>query len=83
VTLHTGDAEVGGLATDILDLHDALKSLEKLSPRQVRIVECRYFGGLSVEQTAEALSVSPRTVKRDWTLARTWLFRTLDNDRTV
>ena len=78
VTLKTGDAEVEGLGLDILDLHRALEALEKLCPRQVRVVECRYFAGLDVDETAKALETSPRTVKRDWQLARAWLFRQLE-----
>ncbi len=77
VTLETRDAEVDGLADDVLDLHRALEALEKLSPRQAGVVECRYFGGLDIQETAEALGTSPRTVKRDWTLARAWLYRQL------
>ncbi len=77
VTLKTSDAEVEGLATDVLDLHHALERLAELNGRQARVVECRYFGGLDVKETAEALEISPRTVKRDWTLARAWLFREL------
>ncbi|MEM7349641.1 MAG: ECF-type sigma factor [Acidobacteriota bacterium] len=79
LTLHTRDAEVDGLATDLLALHQALEGLEKLNPRQARVVECRYFGGLNVLETAAALDVAPRTVKRDWMLARAWLFRQLAN----
>jgi len=79
VTLKTGDAEVDGFASDVLDLNRALERLEALSPRQVQVVECRYFAGLSVEQTAETLEISPRTVKRDWGLARAWLYRELDS----
>ncbi len=77
LTLKTGDAEVDTLATDLLDLHRALEALEQLSPRQAGVVECRYFAGLDVNETAEALAISPRTVKRDWVLARAWLFREL------
>lgn len=77
VTLTTGNAEVDSVGIDVLDLHRALEALESLSPRQVRVVECRYFAGLDVEETANALETSPRTVKRDWQLARTWLFRHL------
>jgi RNA polymerase sigma factor (TIGR02999 family) len=59
-------------------LDDALKRLELHDARQARIVELRYFGGLSVEQVASVIGVSPRSVKRDWSLARLWLFRQLD-----
>ncbi len=77
VTLKTGDAEVESLATDVLDLHHALETLAQLNARQARVVECRYFGGFDVNETAEALEISTRTVKRDWMLARAWLFREL------
>jgi RNA polymerase sigma factor (TIGR02999 family) len=59
------------------DLDRALRDLERLSERQARVVELRYFGGLTIEETAEVLKVSPITVKRDWTLARAWLYREL------
>jgi RNA polymerase sigma factor (TIGR02999 family) len=62
---------------DLVMLDAALDRLAALSSRQARIVELRYFGGLSVEECAEALSISPATVKRDWTLARAWLKREL------
>jgi RNA polymerase sigma-70 factor, ECF subfamily len=58
-------------------LDEALKRLEAENPRQARVVELRYFGGLSVEQISELLHIAPRSVKRDWALARIWLFREL------
>jgi RNA polymerase sigma factor (TIGR02999 family) len=58
-------------------LDAALSNLESQNPRQAKVVELRYFGGLSVEQIASLLEVSPRSVKRDWSLARVWLFREL------
>jgi RNA polymerase sigma factor (TIGR02999 family) len=64
-------------ADELLALHDALTELEAINPRLARIVECRYFAGMSIEDTAEALGISPATVKRDWTLARAWLHREL------
>jgi len=60
---------------DVLALDEALQRLTRLDERHARVVELRYFGGLSVEETASALGVSPATVKRAWTLARAWLFR--------
>ena len=60
-------------AADVLALDDALKILESLDDRQSQIVELRFFGGLSIEETAEVLKVSPGTVMRDWTFARAWL----------
>lgn len=59
----------------LLTVNDALERLEEISPRQGRVVECRFFGGLTVEETAAALEISPRTVKRDWALAQAWLHR--------
>jgi RNA polymerase sigma-70 factor, ECF subfamily len=60
-------------AEHLLDLNLALSSLEKLNARSAQIVELRYFGGLSVEETAEVMQISPITVKRQWTAARAWL----------
>lgn len=62
-------------ATELSALDDALKKLEQINPRQSRIVECRFFGGLGVSDTASALGLSPATVKREWTKARAWLYR--------
>jgi RNA polymerase sigma factor (TIGR02999 family) len=62
---------------DMLALHEALERLAALDPDQARIVELRYFGGLTVEETAQVLSISPATVKRDWASARAWLLREL------
>jgi RNA polymerase sigma-70 factor, ECF subfamily len=61
----------------LVALDEALSRFEKLHPRAGRVVECRYFGGLSIEETAEALDISPRTVKRDASFAQAWLFREL------
>ena len=72
---HTGD--VDAYAHELVDLDVALQDLERRSPRVARVVECRFFGGMSVEDTAEALSVSPRTVKSDWAMARAWLYEAL------
>ena len=62
-------------AADLVALDDALKSLAQFDARQSQIVELRFFGGLSIEETAEVLAVSPGTVMRDWTLAKAWLRR--------
>ena len=62
---------------DLLALHEALERLAALDAGQARLVELRYFGGLTIEETAEALDVSPATVKREWALARAWLRREL------
>lgn len=63
---------------DIVALDDALKDLAKIDPQQSRVVELRFFSGLSIESTAEAMGISESTVKRDWNTARVWLFRELD-----
>jgi RNA polymerase sigma-70 factor (ECF subfamily) len=62
---------------EVEELDAALKKLEMENPRQARVVELRYFGGLSVEQIGGLLEIAPRSVKRDWALARIWLFREL------
>lgn len=62
---------------DLLALDRALAALAKLDAQQARLVELRFFGGLSVEETADALSISPATVKRHWTIAKAWLLREL------
>ena len=62
---------------EVDDLDDALTRLAKLNARQARVVELRYFGGLSVEEISNLLEIAPRSVKRDWSLARIWLFREL------
>jgi RNA polymerase sigma factor (TIGR02999 family) len=64
-------------SADVLALDKALRELEKIDPRKSQIVEMRFFGGLSQEETAEALNVSVATVRRDWSLARAWLAREL------
>ena len=64
-------------ADELQALDEALARLAELSPRQSQVVECRFFVGLSIEETAEALALSPATVKRDWTAARAWLNREL------
>src|SRR5256714_5114698 len=66
-----------GREVELIALDEALKELEKLDARQNRIVELRYFGGLSIKETAEVLDLSPATVKREWSTARLWLRRQL------
>jgi RNA polymerase sigma factor (TIGR02999 family) len=67
----------GGAELEVVALNDALEELASIDPRQFRIVELRYFGGLTVEETAEVLGVSKGTVKNDWTIAKAWLYRRL------
>jgi RNA polymerase sigma-70 factor, ECF subfamily len=68
-------------SADFIALDDALKSLAEIDPRRSRMVELRFFGGLTVEETAEALNVSQRTVMREWSLARDWLYRELSREK--
>ncbi|MGO9232500.1 MAG: sigma-70 family RNA polymerase sigma factor [Bryobacteraceae bacterium] len=68
---------------DLVALDDALKDLSALDPRKGKVVELRFFGGLSVEETAEALKISPETVMRDWKFAKSWLRRELGKEKPV
>jgi RNA polymerase sigma factor (TIGR02999 family) len=73
------EVDAGGIAAptqrdEILDLHEALEKLNQIDPRKSRIVEMRYFGGMSVEETAAVLELSPITIKREWLKARAWLY---------
>jgi len=77
VTLENALAAAQERPEELVALDEALERLAGLDPRQVRIVECRFFAGMNVEETAEALGLSPATVKRDWTAARAWLNREL------
>lgn len=74
---NVGAAEEQAGDVDLLDLHDALERLAAMDPTQGRVVELRYFSGLNIEETAEALGISPATVKREWAVARAWLRREL------
>ena len=81
---HSAAVDLDGLPSTSSDaafsfcaLDDALESLARIDPRRARVIELRFFGGLSVEETAEVLGVSPQTVMRDWRLARAWLAREL------
>lgn len=67
-------------AVELVKLKEALVILEKMEPRLGKVVECRYFAGYNIEETADILDVSPATVKRDWTSARAWLYGRLNND---
>lgn len=64
---------------DLIALDDALKELASFDPRQCKIVELRFFGGLSIEETAEMVEISPATAKREWATARLWLHRNINN----
>jgi RNA polymerase sigma factor (TIGR02999 family) len=71
-------ADVAG-EVDVLGVDEALTRLSEFDEQQARVVELRFFGGLSIQETADALHISESTVKRDWTMARTWLSRELQN----
>lgn len=77
VQLETDVALAEGWSEELLALDDALNRLAELDDRQCRVVECRYFAGMTVEETAAGLGISVATVKRDWTMARAWLNRAL------
>ena len=84
VTLDEGAVAVGlsdEQADTLAAIDDALRRLERLDARQCRVAECRFFGGMTVLDTASALGVSPATVKRDWALAQAWLRRELEGVR--
>lgn len=77
VSLDDGDALAiaHDRADELVELEEALERLQAINERQAKVVECRFYGGMSVEETAEALNVSPATVKREWAIARAWLNR--------
>ena len=70
-----------GRAADLVELDEALVGLSTFDPRKSRVIELRFFGGLSVEETAEVLEVSPQTVMRDWKLAKAWLYDELSRPK--
>ena len=77
VSLDEAAAVTGERTTDLLALDDAMNALARVDLRKMQVVEMRFFGGLSVEETAEVLKVSPVTVMRDWSTAKAWLYREL------
>jgi len=81
LSLEDGIICVDDNGTDLLSVDEALNRLAAIDLQQSRVVELRVFGGLTVEETAEALGVSPRTVKREWSMAKAWLHRQLKTDR--
>ena len=78
VTLDEGLVAGESRSIDLVALDSALERLERLDAEQARLVELRFFGGLTIEETAEAMGISPATVKRHWTVARAWLARELE-----
>lgn len=75
------EAVSGERETDLVALDEALQALAEMNERQAQIVELRYFGGLTEEEIAETLNISTRTVRRDWSVARAWLFRRMNSGR--
>ena len=71
----------GSASSDLVAIDDALTALAKLDPRKARVVELRFFGGLSVEESATVLKISPQSVMRDWRMAKAWLMRELEPGR--
>ncbi len=82
VSLDEASVVGGDQDMDLVVLDDAMKALARIDPRKVQVVEMRFFGGLSVEETAEVLKVSTVTVKRDWRAAKAWLYRELGGENT-
>jgi len=80
VDLDSIPADDSNAAISLCALHDALETLAQIDPRRAKVIELRFFGGLSVDETAEVLGVSSQTVMRDWRLARAWLARELRGD---
>jgi RNA polymerase sigma factor (TIGR02999 family) len=77
VTSLDDHAVAPGPGVDVVELNDALERLATVDPQQCRVVELRFFAGLSIDETAEAMGISPATVKRDWTTAKAWLYHAL------
>ncbi|SDJ88414.1 RNA polymerase sigma factor, TIGR02999 family [Catalinimonas alkaloidigena] len=76
ISLHEWELDIPDqTATYLTDLHDALEKLEQIDARSARIVECRFFGGMTIEETASGMGLSPATVKRNWNLTRAWLYQ--------
>jgi len=80
VSLSDAAGAVGGRAAELIALDDALNGLAALDEQQARVVELRFFGGLTIEETAEVLGISHATVERDWRAARAWLRREMTRE---
>jgi RNA polymerase sigma factor (TIGR02999 family) len=78
VSFHNATVMTQQRAAELVALDEALMTLEQIDPRKGRVVELRYFGGLSLEETAEVLDISVMTVRRDWRAAKAWLFRRMN-----
>jgi RNA polymerase sigma-70 factor (ECF subfamily) len=82
VPLEEGIAGADDRGVEMLALDEALESLGRIDARKSRVVELRYFGGLTLEETAQVLGISEETAKRDWKMAKAWLFKTLSGERS-
>src|SRR5262249_4155180 len=82
ITLHE-DLVASSEASSLVAIDDAIEALSKVDSRKARVVELRFFGGLSVDEMAEVLKISPESVKRDWKLARAWLFKELPGPSAI
>jgi RNA polymerase sigma factor (TIGR02999 family) len=83
VSLEDATVFPAGRGTDLLEVDEVLTRLAAIDPRKSRIVELRFFGGLSVEETADVLAISSRTVKREWSLAQAWLYKALTEGQSA
>ena len=81
LSLDVEELAIDECAEEILELEEALQNLAAIEPRLSQIIECRFFGGLTAEQTSEIVGVTPRTVHRDWRKARAWLYLQLQHSR--
>jgi RNA polymerase sigma factor (TIGR02999 family) len=81
VSLGDANVAVKGQDLDVVALDEALQRLETIDEQQSRVVELRFFSGLTVEETAEVMGISKATVKRDWSMAKAWLHRELSGDK--
>lgn len=81
VPLDDSDVEIADPLEEIVEIHEALDRLAERSPRMARVIECRFFGGLEMAETAEALKISPRTAERDWQRGKLYLYEILRPDR--
>jgi RNA polymerase sigma factor (TIGR02999 family) len=81
ISLNDATVAVKGQDLDVVEVDEALTRLAKIDEQQSRVVELRFFSGLTVEETAEVMGISPATVKREWSMAKAWLHRELSGDR--
>jgi RNA polymerase sigma factor (TIGR02999 family) len=81
ISLNDATVAVKGQDLDVIEVDEALTRLAKIDEQQSRVVELRFFSGLTVEETAEVMGISPATVKREWSMAKAWLHRELSGDR--